>query len=329
MTDDELLVMTWDALLRVQRGPGGRWTVEPLPTEADVRCFAVHPREPDTLLVGTQDRGVLRSRDAGRSWAPLGLAEQPVKALALSPREPDTVYAGTRPARLHRSDDGGATWRELAGFRRIPGRWWWFSPAEPPWQAYVQAIAVSPAESALVLAGIEFGAVVRSADGGASWSGHRAGALRDCHQLRFHASDGRYVYQAGGTGGGAAWSRDGGTTWEKAGRGLAKGYGVACAADALNPERWYVSVAPGPGKAYPPKGEAYLYRREPSGTWHPIGWAPHPLSSMPLALAAPGGREGVLVAGLANGDLWRTEDAGDTWERIPVNVGSGVRGVVG
>lgn len=53
-------------------------------------------------------------------------------------------------------------------------------------------------------AGIELGAVVRSEDGGRTWSGHRHGALRDCHSLTFHHSHAQWVYEAGGTGGGAA-----------------------------------------------------------------------------------------------------------------------------
>ena len=185
---------------------------------------------------------------------------QTIKSLAVSPHDPDVMYAGTRPAYLHVTRDGGDTWRELEGFRRIRGRWFWFSPAEKPYKAYVQAIAISPADPDVILAGIEFGAVVLSTDAGLTWSGHRSGSLRDCHNLKFHATDGDWVYEAGGSGGGASVSHDGGRSWRNARSGLAKPYGVACAADPERPELWYVSVAPGPGKAYGREAEAYLYR---------------------------------------------------------------------
>ncbi len=135
-----------------------------------------------------------------------------VKALAVSPTQPGTLYAGTKPACLFISHTGGRHWDELVAFRRIRARWLWFSPAENPFTAYVQAIALSPTDPQTVLVGIEFGAVVQSRDGGHSWSSHRRGALRDCHALAFHSSQGNWVYEAGGTGAGVAVSRDAGRT---------------------------------------------------------------------------------------------------------------------
>jgi hypothetical protein len=217
------------------------------------------------------------------------------------------------------SHDSGNTWKELDGFRRIPGRWWWFSPAERPFQAYVQSIAISPENPDVLLAGIEFGGVVRSQDGGQTWSGHRKGALRDNHSLIFHRKNGNWAYQAGGTGGGASFSLDGGVTWLKAKQGLAKNYGVANAADAEKPEVWYVSVAPGPGKAYGAQAEAYLYRASNGGAWEPIGWEAPPMRSMPISLLTHPSISGQLYAGLTNGEVWQSSDYGDTWEKLPFN----------
>ena len=92
-----------------------------------------------------------------------------------TPSEPNTVYAGGKPATLFVSHNSGQTWTELTMLvRHIPNRWWWFSPAETD----------------VLLAGVEFGAVVRSEDGGHIWSRHRSGALRNCHSLNFHVADG-------------------------------------------------------------------------------------------------------------------------------------------
>ena len=41
-----------------------------------------------------------------------------------------------------------------------------------------------------------------------------------------------------------------------------------------------------------------------------------PLPYMPYALVAPSGRPNVLIAGLQNGDLLLTEDAGETWRTL-------------
>jgi hypothetical protein len=181
----------------------------------------------------------------------------------------------------------------------------------------VIAIAPSPTDPDVVLAGVELGAVVRSADGGQTWSRHRQGSLRDCHSLKFHASDGAWVYEAGGTGGGAAFSRNGGRNFRKAKEGLAKHYGIVCAADPETPETWYVCVAPGPGNAFGDDPEIYLYRATAGTDWLPIGWEPHPLSATPTALTTVPGAAGHLYAGLRNGDVWHSADYGDSWTKMP------------
>ncbi len=295
----------------------GRWQVQFSLAGQDVRCLAADPFDPAVVYAGTQGSGLLRSQDGGQSWQPAGLDGQVVKAVAASPHQPGLLYAGTRPAAVYISHDYGATWHELAGFRDIPNRRFWFSPAERPWQAYVQAITLSPSDPDLLLAGIEFGATVRSVDGGRTWSSHLNGALRDCHSLKFHAVNGAWVYEAGGTGGGASLSRDGGRTWQKMKAGLAKHYGVACAADAQRPEIWYLSAAPGPGKAYGEQPQAYLYRAAGGADWQAIGWEAHPMGQMPIALETDPVAPGHLYAGTTAGQVWHSADYGDSWRKLP------------
>jgi photosystem II stability/assembly factor-like uncharacterized protein len=295
------------------------WRVDTVLVGEDVRCLAADPLDARVVYAGTQSNGVFRSADGGETWQPAGLAGQVVKSLAASPHQPGLLYAGVRPAAMHVSPDQGVTWSELGGFRKIPNRFWWFSPAESPWQAYVQAITISPADANVVLAGIEFGATVRSADGGRTWSAHLRGSLRDCHSLTFHATSGDWVYEAGGTGGGASVSRDGGRTWRKMKAGLAKHYGVACAADPGRPEIWYVSVAPGPGKAYGEEPEAYLYRASGGADWQPIGWEALPMAEMPIALATDATAPGHLYAGTTAGHVYHTADYGDRWRQLALH----------
>jgi hypothetical protein len=316
------------AAFRAEERPTGEWQIDPMLTGEDVRCLAADPRDGSTFFAGTQGNGVFRSSDGGRTWNSAGMAGSVVKSLAVSPHEHGVVYAGTRPAFVYRTGDGGQSWMELNGFRKIRGRWMWFSPAESPWKAYVNALAISPTDPDLILAGIEFGAVVLSRDGGRTWSAHRKGALRDCHDLAFHISDGDWVYEAGGTGGGASVSRDGGKTWKQVRQGLAVNYGVACAADPERPEIWYVSVAPGPNNAYSHPSVAYLYRASGGAPWKPIGWAPHPMQEMPLVLATDPGSPGQLYAGTTAGEVWQTADYGDNWTRLPLRFGGPVHSLV-
>jgi len=156
---------------------GAGWKVTRVLPEVDVRVLASDPRDSDLVWAGTQGGGVLRSVDAGANWSQAGLEGRIVKALAASPG--GRIYAGTNPAALFVSEDDGSSWRELVGFRRVR-RWFWFSPAERPFSAYVLGLAL---DGETVIAGIEAGAVVRSTDGGETWLPHRPGSLRDCHSL--------------------------------------------------------------------------------------------------------------------------------------------------
>jgi photosystem II stability/assembly factor-like uncharacterized protein len=313
---------------------GSGWAVQTLLDGERVECLTADPLNPQTIYAGTRRNGVLCSRDQGRTWRSLGLGDQIVKALAVSPQQPGVMYAGTKPACVFRSRDGGETWDELESFRRIRGRWWWRSPAEPPdWRAYVQGLSLSPTDPNHIAAGIEFGALVISRDGGRSWSNHCKRALRDCHSLTFHAHNGDWIYEGGG--GGAAVSRDGGWTWRKE-KGMPDTYGWACAADPERPEIWYFSASPMPF-TIPPVPIAHIDGRASASIYRSAGGAPpkkltgglpQPLNYMAYALLTDPAAPGHLYAGLSSGDIWHTSDYGDSWQKLPVNVNSVQRSLV-
>lgn len=319
MNDKIFLTVSEKGINRAHNTGNGRWVVAEFAEARSATCLTAVSSNQHTVYAGTQN-GVLRSDDRGLTWYGSGMEGHIVKSLAVSPHDSDIVYAGTKPAHMFTSRDGGKSWDELAGFRQIRGRWLWFSPAEPPdWRAYVQAITISPTDPDVVLAGIEFGAVVRSEDGGQSWSNHISGTLRDCHDMKFHACSGDWVYEAGG--GGAAVGRENGRSWRKANAGLAKRYGVACAADPEKPEIWYTAVGPSPRKSYGEQAEAYLYRATGGADWQPIGWQDQPLPQMPIALVTDPAAPGHLYAGLTYGDVWHSADYGDSWQKLPFNLG--------
>lgn len=322
MSTPALLATTGHGIVRAARWSGeDKWQVEVTLADKDVRCLAADPTQPLTVYAGTQGEGVFRSDDAGQTWRASGLTGHVVKSLAVSRVASGTVYAGTKPAKIFVSRDGGITWRELESFRKISSRWFWFSPAEKPFSAYVQGLALSPTDSGVVIAGIEAGAVVRSSDGGKTWSGHRSGALRDCHSLVFHASNGEWVYEGGGTGAGVSVSRDAGATWRQPRGGLDRHYGWAVAADCDHPEVWYASISPSPMKAHSrANAQAAIYRATGGADWKKLlGGLPQPLDGMPYTLLTDPTISGHIYAGLSNGHVWHSADYGDTWNRLAID----------
>lgn len=309
--------------MRAEKDENGAWQTDLIFPELDVRCLAVGPTGGTTVWAGTQGEGVWASHDRGLTWRPSGLEGKVVKAISVSPHDPNMVLAGTKPALVYASNDSGQSWRELDGFRKIPWRRLWFSPAEPPFfTAYVHAISVSPQDPDVILVGMEYGAVVRSPDGGRTWQGHRPGALRDCHGLTFNSQDGNWAYEAGAGRRPGAVSRDGGQSWRQPGEKVDRTYGWACAADPDQPEIWYVSASTGPGNAHSwDHANACIYRVTGGTGWEKLaGGLPQPLDHLPTSLITVPGNPGHIYAGLSNGDLWFSEDHGDHWQQEDVSL---------
>lgn len=307
----------------------GEWKNKTILDEVQVNFLIRDPEKPERILAATQHKGVLVSDNGGNHWKKIGLEGIPVKSLAIDPQSSKTIYAGCKPVSLFVSRDEGTSWQELSGLRKTR-KWWWFSPAEPPdWMPYVQALTISSKTPNVILAGIEAGGVLRSDDGGITWSKHLHGADRDCHSLKFHPRDADWVYQGGG--GGAAVSQDGGKTWKKPRNGLGSKYGWMVAADPQRPEVWYLSASEFPrlwrGEFTPPahhdgRARAHIYRKVGGAAWEQLaGGLPDPLDFMAYALIPDPSLSGHLYAGLANGDVWHTADYGDRWTKLPFNLG--------
>src|SRR5260370_12768444 len=84
-------------------------------SESRVFGFAVHPKQPRTILAGADD-GIYRTDDGGEHFERL---HSPMNALhvwevAFHPTDPQTVFAGSRPAAPFRSTAGGGHWGQPA-----------------------------------------------------------------------------------------------------------------------------------------------------------------------------------------------------------------------
>jgi hypothetical protein len=299
-----IFVCTDEGLVRVQRN-GDSWAVEQ--TLEGARCVAA---DGTRVLAGTRGKGAFLSSDGGSTWKHVELPVPDVFSVAIGAAD-GALYAGTEPSRLFVARDSRA-WTELEALQDIPSRGRWSFPPRP-WTHHVRWIAPDPHRAERLLVGIELGGVMYSEDGGASFSDHRQGAKLDAHNLAWHPRVEGRAYQAAGDG--AAWSRDGGRTWDAADTGRDLRYCWALALDPGDPERWYVSAAAGPGAAHSgQRASGRLYRWE--GEWHAL---PLPANSMPYALAAT---DGELLAGMSDGRLFHSADRGESWDDIGVELSS-------
>lgn len=137
-----------------------------LPDNVEARALLVHPHNADVVYAGTQD-GPYRSTDGGGRWERLGFPERGavVWSLAFHPTRPDVMYAGTAPVGLYRSEDGGDNWKKLPG-AVSPGH----CNMGPGFPTRTTRIALDPERPDDIYAALEVSGVIRSTDGGDTWT---------------------------------------------------------------------------------------------------------------------------------------------------------------
>ena len=143
-----------------------------LPGNVEVRAIAVHPHDRNVIYVGTQD-GPYRSTDGGDRWERVGFPDRGavIWSLGFHPTRPQVMYAGTAPVALYRSEDGGDTWRRLSAK----------SPAlceKAGFDTRTVRITVDPGRPDDVYAALEVSGVIRSSDGGESWTDVSAALIK-------------------------------------------------------------------------------------------------------------------------------------------------------
>lgn len=317
-----MYIATGDALAVVTKR-NGRWEAELQLNGLPTQCVAADPLRPEVAYCGTFGQGLLRSRDGGASWQPVGdgIRYSEIMAVSVSSLEREggygVVWAGTEPSDLFRSEDGGNTWQERSSFLELPSVPTWFFPPRP-WTHHVRWIAPDPNVEGRIFIGIELGGVLRSQNDGLTWDDRMPGSEHDSHTLRTHRLAPGRVYEAAG--GGYAETFDGGNTWRQFDDGLRWRYLWGLAVDPANPGIVVTSASPSARQAHARPGtgaEARIYRRDGVGPWQEIrSGLPDPEGTPAYVLAANEAEPGIFYAAPHQGGVYRSTDSGLTWEQL-------------
>jgi len=135
---------------------GSSWSPLPLSANA-ITALAIDPTDTAKLYAAT-DSGVVESTDAGHTWSNAGLTNVSVTRVVIDPLNAGTLYAGTQRA-LFKSSDRGETWMELDTRTTGP----------------IAALVLDPAQAGIVYAATASDGVMKSIDGGLTWSRYNAG----------------------------------------------------------------------------------------------------------------------------------------------------------
>ncbi len=288
--------MLWGLLIlsACRPSPGWHWerAEADLPRQAVVLALAVDPLDPTQLWAGYYAPGGLAtSHDAGRTWitGAEGLGDNPVFDLLSLPDS--HLWAATRDGLLE-SADGGASWRPAAGDL-------------PPAAVFVLAAD----KVGHVYAGLDGAGLYMAEPEGDMWMvlAHDEPLATAAVLSLAVSTDGTQLY-AGTAGRGLFSSQDAGHAW------TAAFSGDYVPNLALNPFRPTTAVAS--------LRDRLVRTHDGGGSWDvlPVPWARDEVVSL-LWLADPlTGAAGILWAGSGQGQVYRSQDGGDTW----VMAGNGV-----
>ena len=349
-----VLVGTRDGLYRLRSN--GHWSAqEMLRTEKPIMALATDATG-ERIYVGFYQGGMCVSRDGGRSWSPMGadLPHQDIRTLAVHPADPDTVYAGTEPAALYVSHDGGRRFEELPALRTHPSAKDWAFPIRPR-LGHVRTLEFHPDDPQSFYVGIEVGSLLRTADGGQTFT-EASDCGHDIHRALVLEDTARTVLVTTGldtnaykhTGyEGLFRSTDGGAHYVASNEGLGvyKYCEDAICAEPGHPQRLYLATAKGippywasmtrmvmgaafgrfayfvtPSRLRRRSGaEVVLSASDDSGaSWYRLDTEglPTPLFDMVWALdIAPDPGRPELYLGTTGGDVYVGEPGGQSWRK--------------
>lgn len=349
---DRLLVSTRKGLFEVIRGKGG-WAVGEAAFLGDNVTLALHdPRDGTGYAALNHGHfGVkLHRRDKGGAWHEITCPAYPLKPEDLEDLdgwgkpvkwttqmiwsletggkdEPGVLWAGTMPGGLFRSHDRGESWEMIENLWRMPERNKWLGGgADLPG---IHSICVDPRDSQTVRIAISCGGVWVTEDGAKSWrqsahgmsfgDGPNAGdpETQDPHMMvqspshpdRFWVQHHAGIYK----------SVDNANSWQEC---FAKpsSFGFGVVVHPNDPDTaWFV-----PGikdeKRYPVDGKLVVTRTRDGGKSFDVlskGLPQQHAYDLVFRHALDGDATGDRLAfGSTTGNLWVSEDQGDSWATV-------------
>ncbi len=286
-------------------------------------------------LVRTAEGGVLAGTAGGQvlAWSGVGDARVLAKDLGdavtcLALARSGRLIAGCLPVGAWRSKDVGESWTPIRTLAASPGADSWTggdgATSHSVSVAAVTAVGTHHKDSKTIYVGIQVGGVYRSRDAGKSW--YNLGLpCPDVHSIQLSAAKPERVFVTTGAAtdgcGGAFCSDDEGISWRQMGDANRRQYTMGLAAHPTEPDRVILSAAVGAPSTWKSNAHCDLYLSTDSGR-----------RFRTVAKDLKGGvrRRGLVINprvpseaafGTTNGQLWYSNDGGESFDLVAEELG--------
>jgi len=305
----------------------------------------LHPKNPDIIYIATNDY-IYKSRDRGQTWTNLskGMSYSRVISMAVDPTYPATVYAGTKGDAVFKSHDGGQRWASMRS-----------GLDDATISSVVNQFVFDPTDSNHIFVATTMG-VFETKNGGEHWTKKMEGMKEVLMVVTLEMDPTRPAILYAGTSGGVYKTINEAEHWEKVNNGLvdpaivksSRALNVtAIQVDRFEPETVYAATLTGLFKStdgakswtrigatladqmiigmlldQTMKGVIYIigrggvHRSDDGGVkWKAINAGLSTTNVRSIAQSATDPK--LFYAGTNGSGLYRSLDAGETWELMP------------
>jgi ligand-binding sensor domain-containing protein len=247
---------------------------------------------------------------------------------------PGELWLGTEPGGLFYSRDNGITFRLVESLWNHPSRsddnQWFGAGKDYP---FIHSVVLDPRNSDHVYIGISCAGVFETRDGGKSWQARNKGLVaaylpnpkaevgHDPHQILMCKSNPDIIWQQNHCG--IFRTINAGDRWEDvSGKNGFPRYGFALAIDDENPKEAFVVPAQSDEQRIPVDMRLTVCKTNDGGaTWESIRRGLPDSVSFDLALRHSFAKTGTILAfGTNNGNLYLSNDNGESWSALSQNL---------
>jgi hypothetical protein len=291
-------------------------------------ALLVHPADPDLVFAGTVD-GVWRSTDCGTTFrrADFPDRDRQIWSFLVDARDPQRIFAGSSPVDIYRSEDCGASWRRLPN----PGI---KDRATAPFAVRVMRMVQHPTRPDEIYAALEVNGVMRSGDGGATWTDCSADLIRLSEQPHLRSKIVSDTYAEGMLDGhaiaisagepvtlvlacrmGLFRSTDAGRSWHdmEVKRFSPCTYGRDVKVAPQDPNTMYAALSVAAAST-----DGAVYRSQDAGkSWKRFDKVKVNGTIMSIGLNPSDPRQ-IYIGARYQGEVFGTQDGGETWAALPL-----------